>query len=850
MSVEKKAKQKKATSIQAHTYTTWRNEYDRKLVVDDVDLLSANFDPISLTLQRQNGTRYKFTFNGSTWVSDADVNFQVVRLSNATTGTTGWQVTTPEGFLETYAITGNLNAIYSSSGGVLTFGYDANLHLISVTDTFGRKFTLGWNATTGRISTITTPDNYVYNYAYDAIGNLSTVTYPGIPSVPPRTYFYNEAVNTGNNVYPNFLTGITDEDTNRFATFKYDSTKKAIQSTHAGGADQTSFVYNIDGTVGITSALGSVSTYTYITVNGARLVSGRSQAAGAGYSASSSTVTYDVNSNAASQLDFNGMQTCRAFDLTRNLETTRVEGLPSSALCSTALATPPAPTTANPVRVISTQWHPNWRLEARRAEPRKLTIWVYNGQPDPTNANAILTCAPATAVIGSLPIATLCKRVEQPTTDSTGVAGFAAIATGTPRSWSYTYNQYGQILTVDGPRTDVIDKTTYVYYPSTDATGRWTLGDLQSITDGLNHVTQFTLYDKNGRPLTVLDPNGVTTTLTYKPRGWLASRTVGTLTTLYTYDNLGQLTRVTLPDSSHLDYTWDAAHRLTDISNAKLDHIHYTLNNKGKRTKEDVYDANVKLSRTHSRVYDPLNRLAQDISAYNATTSYTTNYSYDPNGNFTQVVDAKSHATVYGYDALNRLIQSTDAALGISKYSYDGLDQLSNVTDPKSFNTLYTVNALGYETQRASPDSGTANRSYDSAGNLATATDARGIAATLSYDVLNRPATISFPATGENIAYTWDAAVGCNFGIGRLCQVTDADGSTVFAYDNQGNLTQMTRTEQGVNFSTRYAYDGANRPITVITPTGETISLTRDSAGYVQQVLDTSAAGTSFFGWR
>ena len=37
------------------------------------------------------------------------------------------------------------------------------------------------------------------------------------------------------------------------------------------------------------------------------------------------------------------------------------------------------------------------------------------------------------------------------------------------------------------------------------------------------------------------------TTLTYHPRGWLTTRTVGGEQTTYDYDGVGQLTKVTLP---------------------------------------------------------------------------------------------------------------------------------------------------------------------------------------------------------------------------------------------------------------------------------------------------------------
>ena len=44
---------------------------------------------------------------------------------------------------------------------------------------------------------------------------------------------------------------------------------------------------------------------------------------------------------------------------------------------------------------------------------------------------------------------------------------------GQTRTWNYTYNQWGQVTSVDGPRTDVADITYYAYAPQ---------GNLASIT--------------------------------------------------------------------------------------------------------------------------------------------------------------------------------------------------------------------------------------------------------------------------------------------------------------------------------------------------------------------------------
>jgi YD repeat-containing protein len=220
------------------------------------------------------------------------------------------------------------------------------------------------------------------------------------------------------------------------------------------------------------------------------------------------------------------------------------------------------------------------------------------------------------------PIAVLCKKVEQATTDGTGGAGFGATAVGSPRVWTYTYNGLGQRLTVTGPRGNLAtgdanyaaDTTSYVYYPTTVA-GSYTFGDLASVTDAAGHTTTYPLYDANGRVLQSVDANGTTTSYTYAPRGWLTSRTVtpaggvGSQVTSYAYDGVGQLKTVTQPDGEQVNYTYDNAHRLTGVTDSAGDSIGYTLDALGNRTAEQVRDPSGNLNRQITRVYDALNRL-------------------------------------------------------------------------------------------------------------------------------------------------------------------------------------------------------------------------------------------------
>ena len=140
---------------------------------------------------------------------------------------------------------------------------------------------------------------------------------------------------------------------------------------------------------------------------------------------------------------------------------------------------------------------------------------------------------------------------------------------------------------------------------------------------------------------------------TYDERLRLKTRTVGTETTTYDYDFVGQLTKVTLPDGSFLSYTYDDAHRLTTIEDNLDNRISYTLDAMGNRTLEEVRDPLNQLAQKRSRVYNTLNRLFHELGAQNQTTEYT----YDNQGNVLTVKDPLNRITTNQYDALNRLRQ-------------------------------------------------------------------------------------------------------------------------------------------------------------------------------------------------
>jgi len=129
------------------------------------------------------------------------------------------------------------------------------------------------------------------------------------------------------------------------------------------------------------------------------------------------------------------------------------------------------------------------------------------------------------------------------------------------------------------------------------------------VTNPLGHTTSISRYNASGAPLTIINPNGLETNLTYDERQRVTSLDMGGEKTVYTYDPTGQLTRITLANGATLDYHYDNAHRLIQVNDQLGNNLQYSLDNMGNRINEELSDANGQLTRTQSRAYDALSRL-------------------------------------------------------------------------------------------------------------------------------------------------------------------------------------------------------------------------------------------------
>ncbi|MEZ5454410.1 MAG: RHS repeat-associated core domain-containing protein [Thiothrix sp.] len=726
---------------------------------------------------------------------------QVTLLTNSE-----WRVyNSRQDSVEIYSPTGRLLSVENRQGQKQTLTYDGE-KLASVTDSAGRTLQFAYNQQ-GQLERMTNPNGGIYTYEYDSFGNMSKVNYPADDSgaITSRVYHYENANN------PFLLTGITDENNDRYATFAYDNNGKAISTEHVGGVNRYTFDYTQYPTsIAITDPLGTTRTSTYTTLLGVARNTGLTQSC-ASCNGSNKATSYDSNGNVKSRTDFNGNRTNYTYDLNRNLETQRVEGLNTSGAATPA------------TRTITTEWHPTWRLPKRIAEPLKITTYYYHGDNG-------LSCG----ATGSL-----CKKTIQATTDANGTLGFNATTSGTARNWLYTYNSNGQILTENAPRTDVNDTTSYTYYSDTTTTHR--TGDLWKITNALGHVTQITNYNAEGRPLSITDPNGVITALSYTPRGKLKTFTHAGLITTYSYDGVGQLTKTKLPDGREYTYGYDAAHRLTSITSKTGEKLTYVLDNAGNRLSETLTDASGNVSTQQRQTFDTAGQLYQSISNIQGIDA-TTTYSHDAGGNLETETSPTSRVTTYGYDALERLKQIQTTLNGspvITQYAYNGQGVPNQTIAPNNATTSQTTNGLGETTTETSPDQGTTTYAYDSAGNTQLATDARGQYSLYYYDALNRVTQVTMPTTGQNITYSYDSntsLTSCTYGKGRLCKVVDQSGTTAFAYDARGNITKRVYQTNGVTYTTSFTYDSAGRLMFTALPGGNYIAYSRDNERRVSSI--------------
>jgi YD repeat-containing protein len=788
---------------------------------------------LAVRMYRPNGAIQKFSYNGSVWTGDPDITarFAAVVVSGFIESAT---YTTQDDTVETYNADGRLLTITNRDGlkQILTYATASgtSAYVQRVTDPQGR--TLTFTYTDGQVTGLTDSSGVSIAFGYLS-GDLVSAAYPAASGTAVRSYLYNEAGQTGGISQPHLLTGIVDENNQRFASWGYDAQRRGTLSVHgpyAGGtADRVSIVYNPNGTSTITDMHGQVRTYGFdVRHRVARIAQLDVPCDHCANVAQAKT--YDANGYPDLSTDFRGSVADENYD-TRGLRVQVVEASNDSG---------------GNRRTIQTDWHATARVPAeRRVYNAAGTLvarsnWTYNGR------GQTLTFT-QTDLVTAVPRTTTTVYCEQ----SDVTAGTCPFV--------------GLVKSVNGPRSDVADAVFYAYYvadaptcASAPSACPYRKGDLRTVLNGLGQVIETLKYDGAGRPLSIKDVNGVITDYEYHPRGWLtASKVRGTNNTIETDDLVtgieywptGLVKKVVQPDGVFTSYTYDAAHRLTEVTGSDGIRVVYTLDNAGNRVEEKSYGASGTLYRQLGRVYDALGRLSTQADAQNNPTDF----SYDANGNIDTTTDPLGRIADHDHDPLNRLkltLQNVGGIAAQTQFEYDALDNLTKVIDPKGLATSYVYNGFGDLTKLTSPDTGITYYAVDRAGNRSVQIDARGITVNYSYDALNRLTGASYADTSYNQSYTYDTtqtacAAGETFGKGRLTRVENGNGALLqYCYDRFGRMVRKVQTVDGQALTLRYAYTKAGELQSVTYPGGLVVSYQRNALGRVSAIVVAPPGGS------
>lgn len=445
--------------------------------------------------------------------------------------------------------------------------------------------------------------------------------------------------------------------------------------------------------------------------------------------------------------------------------------------------------------------------------------------------------------------------------DGTEGAAFAPGGTFDP-SWMPLPQPQGTRKWIDGPRTDVSDLTTVVYYPIDNSVPGVLRGRLAAIRNAAGHITRYENYDVFGNAQRIVDANGVATEFTFDHLGRSLTSTIKAVPGCSTADDplcatdlmasrvytpaSGPLTSESDPNGNATAYEYDSRGRLATLSRGPSvsdlrERIAYTYDPATGRKSLEQYLGRESNSwvekRRESFGYDTLSQLVTQTHADSSSIGYT----YDPGGSVATVRD-EIHATpntTYVFDPAQRLtvikqtLSTAPQGYITTSYGYDLAGNLISVTDPNGNVTAYAYDDFGRMLSQTSPVTGVTSYEYDPAGNLNLTVLANGAIFAREYDPLNRP--VSERATAhkveDDLFWTYDDGTPGLFGFGRLASSSSPDSLETYAYDRRGLLRQENVTIWDDPFVQSYTYDAAGNRTSIGYPSGRVVTYEYDYAG-------------------
>ena len=740
-----------------------------------------------------------------------------------------WKTTDPPNGLETrlYWPDGPLKSLESAEGRKTTYDYDDAAQLVELVEPNG-------NATGG------TPSDWTWTFGYDGSGNRESESHP---DGGERTIHYDElnrpdlwedALDHPTSVEYDANGNVTKRTNalNKFRTYSYDKLDRLLtEKDERQLAQPWAYEYWQTGELkSLTTPLGNKTTYA-LDDDGRRLsmVEPRGNVGGADPDQYKWLYQYDEDGNRTRVTDPLANYVQSAYDAVNNLtQVTDQRSNPTDfeydSFNRLEKVIPPA---AGATGTLETTYgYDAGGNLALRTDPKgHQTSWSHDlDHRLEVRTTEIGTWNYTYDANGNL------KTLEKPAGTSTPIPGDGTITYGYDRMSLQTSVDYSD-TTPDVTRTwdDAGRPET-----TTDAFGTvtYTLDDADRLTDiartgggsGLNGTFHYG-YDDAGNITGRTYPDSTTTTETIDDDGRLWTVSSGGLTTSFGYDPAGNLTTETLPSGNgHVaTRTFDRAGRLTTVENAKagtiLSKFMWTLDPAGNPTKvqttrgvTDTYDA---------YEYDARNRLTAScfgvasgaIDCTGAANKIT--YAYDKVSNRTQEVRTGSVGNT-----------------GTIDYVYNDADQLTSTTKSEQ-STIYSYDANGNQTS-----AGDRTFVYDLADRLLSTTNAGSTTNTYGYDGDGRRVSSTVGGGGADLRLVWDplaasdlpelalertpsGSLARRYLSGPLGPFSFTNSSATFSYhhDPLGTVTDVTDANGAAQWKYEYEAYGAERTATNVSGT-------------------------------
>lgn len=648
-----------------------------------------------------------------------------------------------------------INQIKDPNGNTLTYGTNGILHSNGQSVAFTRD-------TQQRITAVSDPSGNSVRYAYDAAGDLVSVTNrnQGI-----SRYSYNRS---------HGLLDYSDPMGTMRGRFVYDDSGKLVAVYDADGKaiERSSDVANNKEIV--KDRRGNQTSYTYDSTGN---VTERIDALGNKY-----TYGYDAGGNETSTTDPLGNVITRSFHAASGKQTSEKDPLGNQV---------------------------SWNYDNGTGSILEATVDARNNKTSYTYGQ-----------FGQ----SVLEPLGRAWSIGTDAAGRVTRKTVAGASTTYEYDSKGNLVKETDPVGNVTEyrydannreirrswsrvavanaqPITEVVTSKVDAEGR-----VIEQTDARGNVSR-TEYNAGGLVVATVDPLGRRTAFEYNPRGLLSKTSFpdgsseshtydanGNKSSTtdrqgrvvrFEYDALDRLTKTISPDGSSVVNEYDAAGRLVG-----------TIDARGQRT---------------TFKYDAASRLIAVLDAEGNETSYA----YDANGNRTAVTDPLGAVTTYEYDALNRIVKvaTPDGKVTTTEWNPDNTKK--SEVDTAGNRTDFTYDALlrlakVVQTAGTTPQQTTFE--FDSVGNLLRQTDGEGRVTRWEYDASGRMTARILPA-GQRERFVYDAA-------GLRTSIIASDGKlTSIAYDEVGQPVLEVRAD-GTRIARRYTATGKLKSVAVTAAPG------------------------------